>query len=163
MEGAQRAKASVLLHINTIPKESSQAALIATLPHSPKSPPQLLHQHPNLASSPRSRDTIHMRAMCTRLTRGEARSCRRKEKGRKYMKTIFFVKGEKREEEEQGENRTTEMFPRTRGNWASKNVGENVCTRKHEAARVHTPFLGCAQGSSEGVSKHADWDMGVQT
>ena len=32
--------------------------------------------------------------MCTRLTRGDARSCRRKERGRKYMKTIFFVKGE---------------------------------------------------------------------
>lgn len=38
-----------------------------------------------------------------------------------------------------------------------------MCTRKHEAARVHTPFLGCAQESSEGVSKHADWDLGVQT
>lgn len=47
--------------------------------------------------------------MCTRLTRGEARSCRRRERRRNYMKTIFFVKGEKREEEEQGENRTRDV------------------------------------------------------
>lgn len=38
-----------------------------------------------------------------------------------------------------------------------------MCRRKHEAARIHTPFLGCAQGSSESVSKNTGWDMGVQT
>ena len=38
-----------------------------------------------------------------------------------------------------------------------------MCTGMHEAAHVHTPFPGCARGCSESVSKHTDWDMGVQT
>ena len=140
VEGAQRAKASILLHSNTIPKKSSESTLTATAP-----PP-----HPNRFTSTQIQppllealDTTPTLTTCTRLTRREARSCRWKEGGRNCMKTISLLKEikEGRERANGKENRTTETFQMS----LSKQKCEKVCAQDSLVAqwlRICLPMQG---------------------
>lgn len=56
MRGAQIARASILLHSNTISKKNFSQSLLTILPWTPKTQP-LLHHHSDPAFSLRSPDT----------------------------------------------------------------------------------------------------------
>lgn len=63
--------------------------------------------------------------MCTRLTRGEVRSCRGDKGGRNYIKTISLLKEKKGEEEEQVEKKTSRDISNDMGK-----LSKQKCARK---------------------------------